>query len=680
MPGFQKLGALRISLAMIAIGCAICVMHGAMAPAALAQTRAQNMQRCNNSEVSVAPDAQIAACSEIIKSNYAEYRISIAYYNRGNARAGKKEWDLAIADYTEAARLDPSDAAIWNNRGITYAQLQQFDQALSDLSEAIRLNPQHATAFSSRAMVYDMKGERERAIADYRKALELNPDDAESRNALASLESPGGEPGPIEDLPNATPIAPPTPVAPTAEVMIGRHKVKGRTPEGGPYRGKLDIGLKDGVYHFRWYISSGEIYDGQGKLEGDTLTIHWDDPTPVIYKVKPNGVLQGTWGGGGGTETVTPEKETIAQNNIGKDCDFATFEAGHTDKVIKGCTELLNMWKGPTGQKSDSIVPTFFMLRAFAYAEKNADDKALADIASAIQLSPTMASAYSLRATIRKQRNELKQALDDIDKAISLSVPPNQPSASYHYSRGDILERMGDATGAQVAFGQALSIDHSHEQARARIDAYQRAKAESNDPRDGCITMGIGDQKNIDACTRFIAANPSGPDLAAAYAKRGWAYHWGFQNPDPNPNIDLALADYSRAIELDPGNDDHYLQRGKAYQEKGNFDLAASDFEKSLSIAPTRDETTRLLAQVKSDHPQDCRLGAEVSVTGKITSAEDSEGGKYLAIAQDKPGCKVYGAFAKSIPAECVAGASVDVSGTIDDEGDVFEPTKLNCR
>ncbi len=38
-----------------------------------------------------------------------------AYNNRGNARRAKGDLDGAIADFTEALRLDPSLASVWND-------------------------------------------------------------------------------------------------------------------------------------------------------------------------------------------------------------------------------------------------------------------------------------------------------------------------------------------------------------------------------------------------------------------------------------------------------------------------------------------------------------------------------------------------------------------------------------
>ena len=48
-----------------------------------------------------------------------------AYINRGHAYINKGDYDRAIADYTEAIRLDPKYAIAYGNRGKAYRQGRQ---------------------------------------------------------------------------------------------------------------------------------------------------------------------------------------------------------------------------------------------------------------------------------------------------------------------------------------------------------------------------------------------------------------------------------------------------------------------------------------------------------------------------------------------------------------------------
>jgi lipoprotein NlpI len=100
-----------------------------------------------------------------------------AYYNRGVAHHRKGQYDLAIADYTSALKLNPSDAKAHNNRGVAYKNQRRFDLALADYNAAIELDPDNASAHFNRANAYAQRGQNEQAIADYNDAIRLHPGD-----------------------------------------------------------------------------------------------------------------------------------------------------------------------------------------------------------------------------------------------------------------------------------------------------------------------------------------------------------------------------------------------------------------------------------------------------------------------------------------------------------------------
>jgi protein O-mannosyl-transferase len=67
-----------------------------------------------------------------------------------------------------------------------------------------------------------------------------------------------------------------------------------------------------------------------------------------------------------------------------------------------------------------------------------------------------------------------------------------------------------------------------------------------------------------------------------AYFQRGLVYQ--FENP---PQPELALADYSKAIQMNPGDEDAYLSRGSLYVDQmGKYDLGIEDFNKTLELDP----------------------------------------------------------------------------------------------
>ena len=79
----------------------------------------------------------------------------------------------AIADYTEAIRLDPKDPSIFLDRAGAYESKGELERAIGDYSESIRLNPGDPAARCSRGGVYRRRSEWDRAIADYTETIRL---------------------------------------------------------------------------------------------------------------------------------------------------------------------------------------------------------------------------------------------------------------------------------------------------------------------------------------------------------------------------------------------------------------------------------------------------------------------------------------------------------------------------
>jgi hypothetical protein len=73
-----------------------------------------------------------------------------AYIERGNVYGSKGDFPRAIADYTEAIKLDQNDTAAkamaYNNRGVEYSRLNQNDRALLDYKKALEIDPSNDLA------------------------------------------------------------------------------------------------------------------------------------------------------------------------------------------------------------------------------------------------------------------------------------------------------------------------------------------------------------------------------------------------------------------------------------------------------------------------------------------------------------------------------------------------------
>lgn len=97
---------------------------------------------------------------------------------------------------------------------------------------------------------------------------------------------------------------------------------------------------------------------------------------------------------------------------------------------------------------------------------------------------------------------------------------------------------------------------------------------------DVASCMKVSGDSAVEACTRVIDSGRwQGEGLSWAYGNRGTARR-------AMGDLDGAIADYSRAIELDPREPKGYYNRGSAKQEKNDLDGAIADFSRAIELNP----------------------------------------------------------------------------------------------
>jgi tetratricopeptide (TPR) repeat protein len=89
---------------------------------------------------------------------------------RGSCHQTNGENAKAIAECTEAIRLNPKYFEAYLTRGWAYDAKGDHAKAIAECTEAIRLNPKYAEAYYLRGSAYASNGEYAKAIADINKA------------------------------------------------------------------------------------------------------------------------------------------------------------------------------------------------------------------------------------------------------------------------------------------------------------------------------------------------------------------------------------------------------------------------------------------------------------------------------------------------------------------------------
>ena len=106
----------------------------------------------------------------------------------------------------------------------------------------------------------------------------------------------------------------------------------------------------------------------------------------------------------------------------------------------------------------------------------------------------------------------------------------------------------------------------------------------------------------IDACSDLLALVDKDPTTdsdfkSVTYHNRGLAY-------GNKGDFDRAIADFNKAIELNPNSNEAYNSRGIAYSSKGDFNSAIADFSKAIKLNPNSAEaySIRGLAYIRQEN------------------------------------------------------------------------------
>jgi hypothetical protein len=107
--------------------------------------------------------------------------------------------------------------------------------------------------------------------------------------------------------------------------IAGKYNVVGSNPDGGAYKGTLEIIPHGDVYQFRW--NAGTQYDGVGVANGSVVAVAFaNGPNGkgcgvVDYEIAGDGSLDGKWGYWGMNDMGTEKAARTAGSGLAGDYD-----------------------------------------------------------------------------------------------------------------------------------------------------------------------------------------------------------------------------------------------------------------------------------------------------------------------------------------------------------------------
>jgi tetratricopeptide (TPR) repeat protein len=452
-------------------------------------------------------DAIIAACSRLISSRTLRgAQLADAYWVRAKQYDERREYDRALADYSEAIKLSPKNSTYLFYRAMIYRYNKgDPDRAIADLSEAIRLEKSE-TYLALRGEIYELKDQPEKALADYRAALSANPSYQTAREDLERLEAKMAAP-------------PPAPAAPAAAAAAAKPATVAAAPAAATDSSDCTA---------QFYTAAK---DPAARLAACTRVIESSESGE--YERSTAYAQRGL------TFRQTGEFERAIADYDEALRIYPTFAGPHVLRASVlldlGQTErAIADWDAVIRSHSDDIASTpssnLYWLRGLSYLSKGELDRAIADFSEGIRLYPDdiFKFLYS-RSRAHLFKGELEQAHADATQAVAL--PPGRiagATVTALVTRAMVYEWAGQLDDAMTDLNEAIKADPKLGLAYAYRGHVREAKGEREQ-----------------AQTDLAAAMQHNPAVV-------WGYVYLGNVLEMSGRMDRALIEYETALKLDP--------------------------------------------------------------------------------------------------------------------------------
>lgn len=132
------------------------------------------------------PEIEIAISDykEAVKLNptkaYYHFKLADLYYDQ-------KKNEIALAELNEAIKLDPKSTDAYSKKGDVLRTIKLYDSSIICYTQVIRIDPKNFAAYRSRASIYGLLKEYEKAALEYEKILKIDSTNITAYSNRASI-------------------------------------------------------------------------------------------------------------------------------------------------------------------------------------------------------------------------------------------------------------------------------------------------------------------------------------------------------------------------------------------------------------------------------------------------------------------------------------------------------------
>jgi tetratricopeptide (TPR) repeat protein len=329
------------------------------------------------------------------------------FYQQGLTKASQKDYQGAIAAFTEALQLNPYFADIYYQRGMAYFDLGELHEASFDYSQAIARDRDHFSAYYSRAIARVALKHLPGALEDIECALRLK-DNAAAHQLRGTIRRKMGDvSGAILSFKRAGELY----LAQKDKAGCQRcleqiEKLKPKTPSPTPISPPSPI-LKSEDY-YQQLLERAEKGDDRQALQDLDWLLQLDSLDARAYCCR--GILKSRRGDRHGAIAdfnqalrLHPEN-AIAYRNRGK----IRAQLGDNGGAIADFNRALEI------EPHNALM---FSARAKAYYANKNYREAIADYSRSLELDPENGEIYLARATVYEDLEAKENAIADYQQA-----------------------------------------------------------------------------------------------------------------------------------------------------------------------------------------------------------------------------------------------------------------------
>jgi len=468
---------------------------------------------------------------------------------KGNALAGLKNLDAAVADVEAAIQQDPARVTSYANLGRLEAARGNQDAAENSFKKAVEADPKSVPARLGLANFYWMAKRLDEAERELKAALALEPKNVAANKALAIFYVGANRAAEAEPfLKTAAEVSPDG----SARFALADYYIA--TRRGGEAKKLLeDLSNSDPNYFARAKVRLASLAvqagdrPGAAKLIDEVLEKH---PTDVDALVAKSDLLLGD---GKRDDALAAAKGAVVANARNP---RAQYQLGKVYVAREEWAEAVTPF-----DEAVKLQPTFMTARvALArtfLAQRKADD-ALSQLTEVLKAVPQHGEAQMLFARALMTKGDAGGAEPRM-RQLAASFPK---SAGVQSQLGQVYMMKGDMTAARAAFDRALALDSNNMEAVAGLTSLDVA-AKNVAPAKARIESRIaGNPKNVRLqmlAARFYAGTG---DMAASEA---------------------ALR---KVLDIDPSHFEVYGALGQLYAAQRRLDDARREFEKLAQARP----------------------------------------------------------------------------------------------